>query len=174
MIANCITISRIILSIVLLILKPFSLAFLVIYTITGLSDIFDGYVARKTKTSSLFGAKLDTISDLIFFIVMSIILYKSILSNFIWVALIFIILVIRILSIYIVFKKYNTFGILHTYSNKLVGLLLFLIPYYMNYKISSVLITVTCFIALLSAIEEYVINRKSKTYNPDIKSIFKI
>ena len=40
-----------------------------------------------------------------------------------------IILLIRIISIIILFKKYNKFAILHTYTNKLTGLMLFFIPF---------------------------------------------
>ena len=64
--ANIITLSRIILSIFLLFIEKNSLIFLSIYSICGLTDILDGYVARKTKTESQFGAKLDTFSDFYF------------------------------------------------------------------------------------------------------------
>ena len=43
-----------------------------------------------------------------------------------------VITLIRILSIIIALQKYNKFAILHTYTNKLTGLLLFFIPYYLK------------------------------------------
>jgi len=43
-----------------------SFPFLILYVICGLSDVLDGIIARKTNTTSNFGAKLDTIADFIF------------------------------------------------------------------------------------------------------------
>ena len=72
--ANVITLIRMGLAISLLFIKKYSISFLIIYTICGFTDILDGYIARKTKTESNFGAKLDTISYLLFFIIMFIIM----------------------------------------------------------------------------------------------------
>ena len=64
--ANAITIFRMAASIVLLFCPVFSPAFYVFYIMAGLSDMLDGFVARKTNTVSRFGAKLDTIADYMF------------------------------------------------------------------------------------------------------------
>lgn len=66
--ANLITISRIILALSLLFIKPCSFIFYLIYTICGLTDILDGYIARKINKTNAFGAKLDslTVTDMIF------------------------------------------------------------------------------------------------------------
>ena len=63
---NGITLLRILCSLVLLFCMPLSLPFYVLYTAAGLSDIFDGWIARKTNTASKFGAKLDTFADIVF------------------------------------------------------------------------------------------------------------
>ena len=68
--ANVITLIRIGLAISLLFIRKYSPLFLILYSICGFTDILDGYIARKTKTESNFGARLDTIADLLFFIVM--------------------------------------------------------------------------------------------------------
>ena len=120
--ANVITLIRICLAISLLFMREYSLLFLILYSICGFTDILDGYIARKTKTESYFGAKLDTIADLLFFIVMFIIMFDILLKNIIFIIFIIIIFLIRIVSIIIVLKKYNKFAILHTYTNKLTGL----------------------------------------------------
>ena len=67
--ANAITIFRMAASIVLLFCPAFSPAFYVFYIAAGVSDMLDGYVARKTNTDSRFGARLDTIADYVFVIV---------------------------------------------------------------------------------------------------------
>ncbi|MCX8074751.1 MAG: CDP-alcohol phosphatidyltransferase family protein [Clostridia bacterium] len=171
MLANSITMSRIILSIILLFLKPFSIIFLIIYTICGLTDIADGYIARKTKTESKFGAKLDTIADLIFFIVMAIIIYPIILGEITYIVYIGIILIIKCSSIILIFKKYKTFAILHTYGNKIIGLILFLFPYFINKLNHDLIIYTICTVALVFSIEELLINITSKTLEINKKSI---
>lgn len=171
MVANFITITRIILSIMLLIFKPFSLIFLIIYSICGFTDILDGYLARKLKIESSFGAKLDTISDLIFFSIMAFMLYPIIRSNLYLIIFILIILLIRIFSICTIFNKYKTFAILHTYGNKISGLLLFLFTYIINLNIINEIIYTVCTVVLIFTIEELIINLKSKKLNLNQKSI---
>ena len=63
---NNITISRIVLSIVLLILPISGISFLMVYFLCGLSDAIDGYLARRWKICSEMGAKLDSIADFVF------------------------------------------------------------------------------------------------------------
>lgn len=170
--ANIITLIRAGLAISLLFIKKYSPLFLIIYTVCGFTDILDGYIARRTKTESNLGAKLDTISDLLFFIVMFIIMFDILLKDTVCIIFIFIILLIRILSIIIVLKKYNKFAILHTYTNKLTGLLLFFIPYFMNLNSANIIVYIIGVIALISSIEELEINIKSKQLDLNIKSIF--
>ena len=67
--ANTITFFRIAVSIVLLFCPAFSPPFYVFYIAAGLSDMLDGFVARKTDTVSKFGARLDTIADFVFVVV---------------------------------------------------------------------------------------------------------
>ena len=56
--ANAISIFRIAASIVLLFCPVFSPAFYACYIMAGLSDMLDGFVARKTNTASRFGANV--------------------------------------------------------------------------------------------------------------------
>ena len=67
--ANSITLIRILCSIAILFCPVFSVAFYALYIAAGLSDMMDGWVARRTHTASAFGAKLDTVADVIFVIV---------------------------------------------------------------------------------------------------------
>ena len=61
--ADTITSVRIAASLFLLLLPLRSVGFLVVYTLTGLTDVLDGWLARKTGTASDFGARLDSIAD---------------------------------------------------------------------------------------------------------------
>ena len=64
--ANLLTVCRIFCSLWMIRFPVFSQEFYTSYLFCGFSDIADGIVARKTGTQSPFGAKLDSIADLIF------------------------------------------------------------------------------------------------------------
>jgi phosphatidylglycerophosphate synthase len=171
-VANYISISRIVISLALLITKPLSSLFLFIYLIIGLSDILDGYIARKTCSTSKLGEKLDSMADMIFDVILIIILYPVVnprILILIWIA---IIAIIRIISVGIVCMKYKTFGMVHTLANKGTGLLLFLFPLFYSVIQSEALIYFICTIATISAIEELFIDFLSKEWQANRKSIF--
>ena len=64
-IPNWLSLSRIFLSLALLFLEPLSLSFYAMYIACGLSDMLDGFIARKTGTTSTLGAKIDSLADLV-------------------------------------------------------------------------------------------------------------
>ena len=126
--ANAITIFRMAASVVLLFLPVFSPAFYVFYIAAGLSDMLDGFVARKTNTDSGFGAKLDTIADYVFVIVCLIKLLPVIripILLYVWTGIIALIKVVNVISGFAVQK---TFMAVHSAMNKATGVLLFLLP----------------------------------------------
>lgn len=170
-IPNIITSFRIVGSIALLITEPFSKLFYIIYFLCGISDILDGYLSRKLKCTSKTGQILDSIADMLLVFVMLIIMIPLIhlpLFALLWIALIFI---IRILSLCIGFIKFNSFSSLHTYANKFTGIVLFSFPFiYICFGLY-ITIFLTCTIASISALEELIINIKSKNLNRDIKSL---
>lgn len=171
MIANYITLSRIILSILLLSFQEINLTFMIIYTICGLTDMIDGYIARKLNTSSELGSILDTISDLFFSIVILKIIYT--LLKDIYLILFIIIAFLKLAAIFINYLKYKKFVIIHTYLNKLTGLLIFVLIYFLNTPNLNIYINILFLIGLITAIEEIFIAYTSKKLNLDQKSIFK-
>lgn len=52
-IANYISIARIFLALTLALTKPLSIAFFTIYLVCGISDFFDGYIARINWAKNL-------------------------------------------------------------------------------------------------------------------------
>ena len=99
--ANAITIFRMAAGIVLLFCPVFSPAFYMFYIMAGLSDMLDGFVARKTNTAGRFGAKLDTMADYVFVIVCLIKLLPVIripIWLYVWIGIIAFIKVINIIS----------------------------------------------------------------------------
>ena len=79
-IPNCITVLRIIGTFALLFLSPAELSFLIIYLVCGLTDILDGWLARKLKVTSAMGSRLDTAADLFYYIVIAIKIFPALLA----------------------------------------------------------------------------------------------
>ena len=154
MIANVITIFRIAASIVLLFCPVFSPAFYVFYIAAGLSDMLDGFVARKTDTVSKLGARLDTTADFVL-VVVCLIKLLPILSIpawlYIWIGIIALIKVVNIISGFVVQKR---FVAVHSVMNKASGVLLFLLPLTIPAVPLRDSAIVTCAAATFAAIQE--------------------
>ena len=171
---NKITIMRIVCSVFIVLTKPFTLLFWILYAVCGISDILDGFVARSMKQESEFGAKLDSIADIIFLSSIIIALTPIIkIPSYVWIC-IAIVTFIRILAYLIGLKKFSTFTSLHTYTNKLTGLLLFITPVFyviFNFNITAIILSTS---AILSSIEELIIIISTKELNTNCRSIFNI
>lgn len=171
-IPNSISFCRIILSLLLFFVQPLSAVFYGIYLLCGLSDILDGFIARKTGTTSRFGAKIDSFADFIMVCVCIVVLFPIINPQSAIVIWIILIGIIKLTSMAVILKKYKTFAILHTYGNKFTGLLLFFFPMMLPFSDSTVLMATICVVASLTAIEELLINLISKELQLDKPSIF--
>lgn len=153
-IANIITGSRIIFGIAILFVPPLSPLFYVLYGAAGLTDIIDGTVARKTNTVSDFGAKLDTIADLVFVAVCLIKLMPFLDISvwlWVWIAVIALIKIINIISGVVLHKKLTA---VHSVMNKVTGAICFLLPFTLSFvelKYSAIFV---CAVATFAAIQE--------------------
>ena len=126
--ANTVTFSRIAASIVLLFCPVYSSAFYVFYIAAGVSDMLDGFVARKTDTVSNLGARLDTIADFVFVVACLIKLLPVLRIPawlYGWTGMIALIKSVNIVSGFAVQKR---FVAVHSVMNKVAGALLFLFP----------------------------------------------
>lgn len=153
-IANIITSSRILCAICLLFYPVFSVVFYILYLFCGITDIMDGTVARKTKAVSEFGAKLDTVADIVFVAVCfakMLPLMNLPIWLWIWIAVIAIIKIGNILWGLICGKQLIS---LHTFLNKVTGFLLFLFPLTPNFIEPMYSSVVVCSVAMLAAIKE--------------------
>ena len=152
--ANIITLVRVLCCIALLFCPVFSVAFYSLYIAAGLTDIADGWVARKTNTVSELGSKLDTIADFIFVVVC---LFKLIpvldvpVWLYVWIGIIALIKVINIVSGYVVQKR---FVAIHSMMNKVTGILLFALPLTISFIDMKYSAVVVCIIATFAAVQE--------------------
>lgn len=173
-IPNLLTLSRIFGSLFMFVMPSFSFEFLVLYTLCGLTDALDGHIARKTKTTSELGARLDSIADLVFYFMMVIKLFTEIvlhLPRYIVISA-FAVFGIRLVTYLTAAIKYHRFVSMHTYLNKATGILVFFIPYLLHTPVFSYFSLSVCIVALVAALEELYIHLTHKEYSRDIKSIF--
>ena len=173
-VADIITLIRMMGTMALVFLRPLSTAFLGVYALTGLTDVLDGWIARKTKTASDFGARLDSMADLLFYAVMLFRIFPILwntLPGVIWYA-VAVILILRITAYLTAMVKYRKFASLHTYLNKLTGGMLFLVPFVLFTEYAVTYCWIICVIAVLAAIEELIIHLQRRTCHSNTKSIF--
>ncbi|MBQ0038293.1 MAG: CDP-alcohol phosphatidyltransferase family protein [Clostridiales bacterium] len=160
--ANILTVSRILLSVVLFFPAPLSASFFVIYLLCGLTDMIDGPIARKSGTDCAFGARLDSVADLIFLLVCLIRLLPVIVLLpliWIWTALILLIRLVSFTAAYISRQKPL---LLHTPANKMTGLLLFLLPMSFHFVNVNYAAIPVCTAATWAAAEEFIFIIKRK------------
>ena len=152
--ANAITLFRIAVSIVLLFCPAFSPAFYGFYIAAGLSDMLDGFAARKTDTVSELGARLDTIADFVLVVVCLIRLLPVLRIPawlYSWIGMIALIKAVNIVSGFAVQKKLVT---VHSVMNKATGALLFLLPLTIPVFPLKYSAIVVCAAATFAAIQE--------------------
>lgn len=171
-IPNLISICRIVILFSLFFAYRYPVLFLVLYLITGLTDVLDGYLARKWKVQSDLGAKLDSFADLIMYLCITIsillILSKEVIQ---FIPGVILIIVVRVINLLLVAIKFHTFAIIHTIANKATGLGVFLLPLFALAKWFPA-IWILIGIGVFSAVEENIILMKAKKLNLNQKSFF--
>ncbi|MBW7572495.1 CDP-alcohol phosphatidyltransferase family protein [Caproiciproducens faecalis] len=172
-IPNILSLSRIVLLVALFFTFRHALLFSVIYLSCGLTDILDGYLARRMNAQSALGARLDSIADFMLFMVIAVTIVLWIgKQGRIFVPFVIAIFVVRLANVVIAALKYHAFAMLHTWGNKLAGFLLFITPLFLLYQHTQILWPV-CIAAAISALEESLIHLTSPVLDLNRKSIFK-
>ncbi|MBQ6306212.1 MAG: CDP-alcohol phosphatidyltransferase family protein [Bacteroidales bacterium] len=151
---NAISALRFLGSVCLLFFGVESCAFWVIYFVCGLSDMADGYLARKLGCESKMGALLDSLADLAFVICCCFKLIPALAFPkwlWIWGGVIVATKVINQISALVIYKK---FVFPHTVANKVTGVLLFVgvpLTLFLESIVSMVIVAV---VATFAAVQE--------------------
>jgi len=171
-IPNILSALRIILSALLFSITNNITLFFVVYSIAGLTDITDGFIARKYYMETPLGAKLDSLADFMLLIAS---LLRMVFSYQLKIPLTVliccsIVAIIRIINFIITKVKFQQWGMLHSIGNKISGLFIFFICpitiFTGQFPFAAVIIP------LLSALEETIFLLISHEYNPNAKSMF--
>lgn len=148
-----------------------------LYLICGVSDVLDGYIARRYGWETKSGEKLDSLSDFVFYAIILYLLFsKTDIFRQEWFVICFIVIcILRISNLFVTKVKFGRCGVLHSWANKTAGLLLYL---YLPFALLSGSIlffpgSIVCVVAIVSAIEEMVILISVKEYDGNRKSYFK-
>ena len=182
-IPNILSIARFPLSVVLLFVAHRPVAFVIVYIITGLTDVFDGWLARKFHWDSELGAKIDGFADIAFMLSLLGVIFGVLGKTLIpqikpyvvyGVAAVALLKLVNLAFTKIKFKQWAT---MHTLANKYTAFPFYVlvplfvvfvdqIPSWLNMTLLVLLGTV--FVANL---EETWILSRLKAYDTDTKSI---
>ena len=176
-IPNFVTLIRLGCAVALIFLAPLSIPFIICYVAGGFSDALDGFLARKLKAESKLGNILDSISDLTFYIVLTVKMFPILLAHFNIINWIIIIVPTCFhLTAYILCAiKFHKLSALHTYANKLLSFLIFVFPFTFIgdiWLLYNLYMYIGGVFALYGSIEIVLIHIIAKTYDTRNKSIF--
>lgn len=152
--ANFVTSIRLVCAAVLIFTPTFSPAFYALYLLAGVSDMTDGWIARRTNSVSRLGATLDTVADFAFAAVCLIRLLPLLhIPRWLlaWTLLIAAIKLVNVISGFVVHRRFVSE---HTLMNKLTGALLFALPLAVSFVPLTICGSVVCAVATLAAIQE--------------------
>ena len=114
----------------------------------------DGTVARKTKSESEIGARLDTVSDFVFMAV-ALIKFVPHLHIPVWLCIwIGVIAMMKLGNVVWGFVRTKKLVSPHTVLNKIAGLLLFLLPLTIRFVDLTYTLPIVCTLATVAAIHE--------------------
>lgn len=154
MAANAVTATRMIAAFLLFLIDPSDPVFWLLYAWCGASDMIDGQIARRLEEESLFGARLDSVSDFTFAVACC----CSILPNCslqAWlVALITLIASSKILLYVFLLGKGSNAARMHSMGNKAAGFTVFVtLPALYLTKMSLVALP-ACIVSAISIFQE--------------------
>ena len=124
-IPDFLSMSRIALCLPLLLVDAMTVPFWTLYVIAGITDMLDGFLARRWGVESKFGARLDSMADFVFVLAVGCKLFPYLkLPTALWIMIgvIALVKVVNAISSYVINHRIS---FLHTTANKLTGFLLF-------------------------------------------------
>lgn len=172
-IPNLLTVFRMLGTSALAFLPPLTVPFFALYLICSATDIADGVIARKTGAVSDFGARLDSVADILFYAVILLRLFPTLRGTLpvqVWwlagAALAF-----RLCAYLAAACRYRRFAALHTYLNKCTGALLFALPLLLLTPAAVPISFAVCVMGVLASAEELCLHLCSPAYDANVKSL---
>ena len=155
--ANALTVLRIVCALCMIFFPAFSAWFYVCYIAGGVTDVLDGFIARRFRMETKLGSRLDTAADIIFTVVTLIKVLSAVSVPVILLMWIIIIAVIKCINVIIGFVLYKRFIPEHTVMNKTCGIAIFFIPPCLGLlpeKAGIIAIIAVCALSTFAAVQE--------------------
>lgn len=171
-IPNSLSVIRIFLSLSLILVFSNKKIFILVYLLAGLTDILDGWIARKYNAETKMGARLDSVADLAFYLILTglfLIDFKSLVLKYL--VFIGIIIFIRLLNVMISWVRFKKVSFLHTITNKITGVMVFCVPVFLGLNVMFFGF-ITLMVAVIAAMEECLILLTAKDLDLNRKGIF--
>ena len=154
LIPDLLSASRIVLCIPLLLVDAITVPFWILYLIAGITDMLDGFLARRWGVESKFGAKLDSLADFVFVLAVGYKLFPWLkLPATLWM-MIGLIALVKVINAISSFMVKHRIEFLHTKANKLTGFFLFIGMMTIGQSYFVPVAWVIACIALFAAIQE--------------------
>ena len=175
-IPNILSVSRMPLALSLLFLTQRPYLFVSVYCVTGMTDVLDGFLARRYKWTSELGAKIDGFADILFMLSILAIAFfviKMQIKMYVYIG-IAAVAAIKLVNLGITKAKFKNWNTMHTWANKISGLPFFIVVpacIVLNTVPNAMIFIFLCFSAV-AALEETVILLSSDEHHTDVKTIF--
>ena len=168
-VADFFTYLRMVCAVVLLFLTPLSPVFLAVYALSGISDGLDGFLARKLNQATPWGARLDSVADLLLYTTVLVRLIPVLAENLpIWFWYIIGFAVLLRLAAYLLSAiKFHRFASEHTLLNKISSILIFPVPFLLPTGFFVWYAGPVCLVAVLAAAQELTIHWKRPIPEPE-------
>ncbi len=175
-IANVLSSIRLVGGIALFFFPGLNMAFLIVFFICCMTDLFDGPITRHYHTESLIGNMLDTFGDLVVYLSLAkaVILSKLVhLWTYIWIG---VALTGQVAGACVAQHKWKKFYFVHAPLDKVMGAGLSLTPYalMLNFINNTVYLVILCVVITLAAIESLLVQVFSTKEMENVKSTRKV
>ena len=139
------------------------------------TDAFDGYLARKYKTTSIFGAKLDSVADdfTVIAAIIGIILFRP---GFLVqeVNIIILLLSLFLLQNICAFARYKRMSNFHTYTAKVAAIAqgIFLVLFFFVPKPGYTLFYIAAITTIVDLVEEIILVLVLREWQANVKGLY--
>jgi CDP-diacylglycerol--glycerol-3-phosphate 3-phosphatidyltransferase len=172
-IPNILSLSRIVLAFALFFISTYPVLLFSLVVLCGITDVLDGYLARRFHCESNLGARLDSLGDLVYYsaLTLYVIRYQMPLIQP-YLGGIFAIFVIKTLTLVVSKLRNGRIYSLHTYGNKLTGVMVVVSICLILLTGTGLFVALLVIVGILSALEELLIMSLFKEPDTNTRSIF--
>lgn len=132
--------------------------FYILYFLCGLTDMLDGFAARKLGVQTRYGEVFDSTADVIFAVCTALKLILCVKFERYVLPVAGFICIVKLFSFIYVHFCLRKKMILHTVSNKAAGFLVFVSVPLLNTGLKDIFVIITCIFSLYAAFNELYLN----------------